>query len=100
LAASADTKQLLIQSMMQKNAINQQLADVTQQVVDGSITRPQATAMIREINSQSIISPALQQALNKIMPSGAPINVPQSAVDAGVTPEMWNLMTPEQKGAF
>jgi hypothetical protein len=100
LAASADTKQLLIQSMMQKNAINQQLADVTQQVVDGSITRPQATALIREINSQTIISPALQQALNKIMPSGAPINVPQSAVDAGVTPEMWNLMTPEQKGAF
>jgi hypothetical protein len=100
LAASADTKQLLIQSMMQKNAINQQLADVTQQVVDGSITRPQATALIREINSQTIISPALQQALNKIMPSGAQINVPQSAVDAGVTPEMWNLMTPEQKGAF
>lgn len=100
LAASADTKQLLIQSMMQKNAINQQLADVTQQVVDGSITRPQATALIRQINSQSIISPALQQALNKIMPSGAQSSIPQSAVDAGVTPEMWNLMTPEQKGAF
>jgi hypothetical protein len=100
LAASADTKQLLIQSMMQKNAINQQLADVTQQVVDGSITRPQATALIRQINSQSIISPALQQALNKIMPSGAQSSIPQSASDAGVTPEMWNLMTPEQKGAF
>lgn len=100
LAASADTKQLLIQSMMQKNAINQQLADVAQQVVDGSITRPQATALIRQINSQSIISPALQQALNKIMPSGAQSSIPQSAVDAGVTPEMWNLMTPEQKGAF
>ena len=100
LAASAETKQLLIQSMMQKNAINQQLADVTQQVVDGSITRPQATALIRQINSQSIISPALQQALNKIMPSGAQSSIPQSASDAGVTPEMWNLMTPEQKGAF
>jgi len=100
LAASADTKQLLIQSMMQKNAINQQLADVTQQVVDGRITRPQATAMIRQINSQTIISPALQQAMRRIMPEGPQPSIPQSAVDAGVTPEEWNLMTPEQKGAF
>ena len=100
LAASADAKQLLIQSMMQKNAINQQLADVTQQVVDGSITRPQATALIRQINSQSIISPALRQAMDRIMPSGSQSGIPQSAIDAGVTPDMWNLMTPEQKGAF
>lgn len=100
LAASADTKQLLIQSMMQKNAINQKLADVTQQVVDGSISRSQAMAAIRQINSQSIISPALQQAIRRIIPMGAQSNIPQSAVDAGVTPDEWNLMTPEQKGAF
>jgi hypothetical protein len=76
------------------------LADVTQQVVDGRITRPQATAMIRQINSQTIISPALQQAMRRIMPEGSQSSIPQSAVDAGVTPEEWNLMTPEQKGAF
>jgi hypothetical protein len=100
LAASADTKQLLIQSMMQKNAINQQLADVTQQVVDGRITRPQATAMIRQINSQTIISPALQQAMRRIMPEGAQSSIPQSAVDAGVTPDKWNLMTPEERNGW
>jgi hypothetical protein len=27
-------------------------------------------------------------------------NIPQSAVNAGVTPDEWNRMTPEQKGAF
>jgi len=99
LSASSETKQLLIQSMMQKNNINQQLADVTQKVVDGALTRPQATAEIRRINSQSIISPALQQALNKIIPSSGAA-IPQSAIDAGVSPDEWSNMTPEQRGVF
>lgn len=99
LSASSETKQLLIQSMMQKNNINQQLADVTQKVVDGTLTRPQATAEIRRINSQSIISPALQQALNKIIPSSGAA-IPQSAIDAGVSPDEWSNMTPEQRGVF
>ena len=100
LSASAETKQLLIQSMMQKNSINQLLADVTQQVIDGTLTRPQATAQIRQINSQSIISPALQQAMNRIIPTASATAIPQSAAEAGVTAEMWGNMTPEQRGLF
>jgi hypothetical protein len=32
--------------------------------------------------------------------SGAPINVPQSAIDAGVSPAEWSNMTTEQRGVF
>jgi hypothetical protein len=100
LSASKETKQLLIQSFIQKDDLMQQKADITQKFYNGEFSAAQAAAEIRKLDSVSIISPALQQAMDRIIPSGAQSAIPQSAVDAGVTPEMWNLMTPEQKGAF
>lgn len=75
LSASAETKQLLIQAMIQKDQIMQQKADITQRYYEGNITAAEAAREIRTIDSMSIISPALQQALDRIIP-----NTGQSAV--------------------
>jgi hypothetical protein len=75
LSASAETKQLLIQAMIQKDQIMQQKADITQRYYEGNITAAEAAREIRTIDSMSIISPALQQALERVIP-----NAGQSAV--------------------
>jgi hypothetical protein len=96
LAATAEVKQLLVGSLMAKNQINQQLADITQQVIDGEITRSDATRQIRQIQGQSIIPPELSRMLEGMGSSP----VPASAASAGVTAEDWSMMTPAEKAAF
>jgi hypothetical protein len=100
LSASKETKQLLIQSFIQKDDLMQQKADITQKFYNGELSSAQAAAEIRKLDSVSIISPALQQAMDRIIPSGSQSSIPQSAVDAGVTPEKWSLMTPEERGGW
>ena len=69
LSASAETKQLLIQSMIQKDEIMQQKADISQRFYEGELNAAEAARELRRIDSVSIISPALQIALDQIIPS-------------------------------
>ena len=94
LGASAEVKQLTIRSLMQKNAINQERADIAEQVVSGEITRAQAVRKLREISSRSILSPELQAQINRIA------GLPQAAKDAGITLDEWSSMTPAEQSAF
>jgi hypothetical protein len=88
LSASAETKQLLIQAMIQKDQIMQQKADITQRYYEGNITAAEAAREIRTIDSMSIISPALQQALERVIPNAVPSAVfnNQQEVDAANLP--------------
>lgn len=94
LGASTEVKQLTIQSLMAKNAINQERADIAEQVISGELTRAQAVRKLREVNSRSILSPELQGQINRIA------GLPQSAKDAGITLDEWNAMTPAEKNTF
>jgi hypothetical protein len=96
LASSPETKQMLIQSLMMKNQINQRLADITQEVVEGVTTRPEATRRIREIQSRSIISPELQTILGGL---GDAPPIPAAYIDV-IEPEIWQSMTTAQRAAF
>lgn len=91
LASSAATKQLTIQSLIEKDNINQQLADIAQEYASGNINRAEALKRRREINSRGIIPVELKSLLSSVA------NIPKSARDNGVTLEEWNKMTPEQK---
>jgi hypothetical protein len=88
LSASSETKQLLIQSMIQKDEIMQQKADISQRYYEGEISASDAAREIRRIDSVSIISPALQQALERIIPNTRPSSVfnNQQEVDAANLP--------------
>jgi len=88
LASSTETKQLLIESMIQKDQIMQQKADITQRYYEGDITAAEAAREIRAIDSISIISPALRQALERVAPSAGQSAVfnNQQEVDAANLP--------------
>lgn len=94
LGASTEVKQLTIQSLMAKNAINQERADIAEQVISGELTRAQAVRKLREVSSRSILSPELQAQINRIA------GLPQAAKDAGITLDEWNSMTPAEQSAF
>jgi hypothetical protein len=94
LGASTEVKQLTIQSLMAKNAINQERADIAEQVISGELTRAQAVRKLREVSSRSILSPELQGQINRIA------GLPQAAKDAGLTLDEWNSMTPAEKNTF
>lgn len=100
LQPSNQTKMLLIEAMNAKNQIDQERADVATQYATQQIDRSQYLRAIRAIDNQSIIPPALQSALNMVIPGGAQSSIPQSAIDAGVSPDEWSNMTPEQRGVF
>jgi hypothetical protein len=100
LQPSNDTKMLLIDAMNAKNQIDQQRADIATQYAAQEINRTQYLRAIRTIDSQSIIPPALQSSLNRIVPSQSQSSIPQSAIDAGVTADQWSLMTPEERGGW
>ena len=88
LSASAETKQLLIQSMIQKDEIMQQKADISQRFYEGELNAAEAARELRRIDSVSIISPALQRALDQIIPSAGVSSVfnNQQEVDAANLP--------------
>jgi len=94
LAASNETKQLLVQAMIQKNQIDQKRADIAQKYATQEIDRTQYLREIRAVDSQSIISEPLRAALGSVM------GIPRTATDAGITPEEWNAMTPEGQASF
>ena len=100
LQPSNDTKMLLIDAMNAKNQIDQQRADIATQYAAQEINRTQYLRAIRAIDSQSIIPPALQASLNRIVPSQSQSDIPQSASDAGVTADQWSLMTTEERGGW
>jgi hypothetical protein len=94
LGAGAEVKQLLIQSLISKDQINQERADIAEQYAAGEITRPEAIRKDRALRSRSILPEGLQGALNAV--SG----IPKSAREAGVTLDEWRSMTPAEKNTF
>ena len=98
LAATPEVKGLLIESLKASADIKQQRADIAQQYLEGSITQAQAARMVRDVNSRSILPARLQGMLGGMGASGGAI--PQAAIDAGLTPQDYAQMTPEEKAAF
>jgi hypothetical protein len=94
IAASTEVKQLLLQSLIQKDEINQQLADITEEYAANAITRAEAIKRTRAINSRSIIAPELQMALREVA------GLPKSAKEANLTVDEWNRMTAAEKDKF
>jgi len=100
LQPSNETKMLLLEAMNSKNQIDQQRADIATRYATQEIDRGQYLRDIRAIDSRSIMPPALRAALNRVAPSDSQASLPQSAVDAGVSPAEWSNMTAEQRGVF
>jgi hypothetical protein len=98
LAATPEVKGLLIESLKASADIKQQRADIAQQYLEGTITQPQAARMVRDVNSRSILPARLQGMLGGMGAAGGAI--PQAAIDAGLTPQDYAQMTPEEKAAF
>jgi hypothetical protein len=94
LGAGVEVKQLLIQSLISKDQINQERADIAEQYAAGDITRAEAIRKDRALRSRTILSEGLQGALNAV--SG----LPKAAQDAGITLDEWNSMTPAEKNTF
>jgi len=94
LGATTEVKQLLIQSLISKDEINQQRANIAEQYAAGEITRAEAIRKDRELKSRSILPGGLQGALNAV--SG----MPKSARDEGITIDEWRLMSPAIKASF
>jgi hypothetical protein len=94
LAATTDVKQLLIQSLIAKDEINQQRANIAEQYAAQEITRAEAMRKDRELKSRSILPSGLQGALNAV--SG----MPKSARDEGITIDEWQAMSPAIKASF
>lgn len=94
ISASTEVKQLMLQSLIQKDEINQQKADITEEYAANAITRAEAIKRTRAINSRSIIAPELQMALREVA------GLPKSAKEAKVTVDEWNRMTAAEKDKF
>ena len=94
LSASAEVKQLMLRSLIQKDEINQQLADITEEYAANAITRAEAIKRTRAINSRSIIAPELQMALREVA------GLPKAAKEANLTVDEWNRMTAAEKNQF
>ena len=94
LSSSAEVKQLLLQSLIQKDEINQQLADISEEYAANAITRAEAIKRTRAINSRSIIAPELQMALREVA------GLPKAAKEANLTVDEWNRMTTAEKDKF
>lgn len=94
LSYSSDVKSLLVRAMQEKNKINNELADVSLQYAEGTLTRPQALRSIREINGRTILSDDLKKYVLGVT------NIPQSAIDAGITSKEWDVMTAQEKSIF
>lgn len=94
LSATNETKQLLVQAMIQKNDIDQRRADIATKYATQEIDRQQYLRQIRELDSQTIISQPLQAALGDVM------GMPRAASEAGITFEEWNAMTPQGQDSF
>lgn len=94
ISASTEVKQLLLQSLIQKDEINQQLADISEEYAANAITRAEALKRTRAINSRSIIAPELQMALREVA------GLPKAAKEANLTVDEWNRMTPAEKDKF
>lgn len=94
LGATTEVKQLLIQSLIAKDEINQQRANIAEQYAAGEITRAEAIRKDRELKSRSILPGGLQGALNAV--SG----MPKSARDEGITIDEWQAMSPAIKSSF
>jgi hypothetical protein len=94
LSASTEVKQFLLRSLIQKDEINQQLADVAEEYAANAITRAEAIKRTRAINSRSIIGPELQMALREVA------GLPKDAIDANITVDEWNRMTAAEKNQF
>jgi len=94
LGASSEVKQLLIQSLITKDQINQERADIAEQYASEEITRSEAIRKDRALRSRSILPEGLQGALNAIS------SIPKSAKDEGVTIDEWRNMTPADKALF
>ena len=94
ISASVEVKQLMLQSLIQKDEINQQLADITEEYAANAITRAEAIKRMRAINNRSIIAPELQMALREVA------GLPKAAKEANLTVDEWNRMTPAEKDKF
>jgi len=105
LTYSNEVKRFLVQSLQEKNKINQELADISEQLFSNEISGSAAIKKRREINSRTIISAGLRTQLAKItgsnkLPDSGSNKLPDSAAKDGVTQDDFNLMTPEQQNAF
>jgi hypothetical protein len=94
LSAATEVKQLMLRSLIQKDEINQQLADITEEYAANAITRAEAIKRTRAINSRSIIAPELQMALREVA------GLPKAAKEANLTVDEWNRMTAAEKNQF
>jgi hypothetical protein len=94
LSASTEVKQFMLRSLIQKDEINQQLADITEEYAANAITRAEAIKRTRAINSRSIIAPELQMALREVA------GLPKAAKEANLTVDEWNRLTPAEKNQF
>ena len=94
ISASVEVKQLLLQSLIQKDEVNQQLADISEEYAANAITRAEAIKRTRAINSRSIIAPELQMALREVA------GLPKAAKEANLTVDEWNRMTTAEKDKF
>ena len=97
LTYSNEVKKFLVQSLQEKNKINQELADISEKLFSNEITGSEAIKARRLINSRSIIPEGLKTQLAKITGSN---KLPVSAVENGVTQDEFNRMSPEQQNAF
>ena len=97
LTYSNEVKKFLVQSLQEKNKINQELADISEKLFSNEITGSEAIKARRLINSRSIIPEGLKTQLAKITGSN---KVPASASENGVTQAEWNSMSTEQQKAF
>lgn len=97
LTYSNEVKKFLVQSLQEKNKINQELADISEQLFSNEISGSEAIKKRREINSRTIISAGLRTQLAKITGSN---KLPSLAAENGVTQDEFNSMTPEQQDAF
>jgi hypothetical protein len=100
LESSRDVKLLVLETMANKNALNQQLADVAEAYAGGDITRKEAMAQRRQLESKPIMSPRLKALLNNVAPATGSAQVPKTALDAGITQEEWATLTPEQQAVW
>jgi len=85
---------LMLRSLIQKDEINQQLADIAEEYAANAITRAQAIKRTRAINSRSIIATELQMALREVA------GLPKAAKEANLTVDEWNRLTPAEKNQF
>jgi hypothetical protein len=97
IESSREVKLLALEAMSSKISLNQALADVAEKFFAGEMSMKETLAATRKLEGTTILSPKLKALLGELAPVR---QIPKTALDAGMTQEEFNTLTPKEQGAW